>query len=174
MLSAVFLFSCEDEPLDVGLDDGLPNLEMGAITFKLDGQNKELIGTATHRDHEVVNSKGWQIGGSSITGSEALTIQLFPAELEPGDYDLATDVFEWTYVLSYMGEINQETMEFESYESISGNVSITEINLENETMSGTFRATLVDFDTEEVTIEITDGRLNNIPLFVIDDSDFGL
>ena len=175
MLSAVFLFSCEDEPLDVGLDDGLPNLEMGTITFKIDGVNKEFIGAATHRDHEFedMGMKGWQITSTSLDGSESLGIQLFPAELEPGNYDLGTDVFEWTYVVSYMRMINAETMEFESYDSISGNVSVTDIDLENETMSGTFRATLVDFDTEEITIEITNGRISNIPLVVVDDSDFG-
>lgn len=174
LLAATILISCEDEPLDVGLADGLPDLEMGSISFKVDGQNKEFVGLASYTNHAFSNTKGWQIHGSNLSGTEAIAILLFPAELEPGDYDLGTDVFEWTYVISYMENVDEETMEFDAYDSISGNVSITAINLENETVSGTFSATLEDFDTEELTIEITNGRLNNIPFVVMDDSDFGL
>lgn len=182
ILSAFFLISCDDEPLDIGLEDGLPNVDMGSITFKVDGEFKEYVGAASYRDHvvefeeEVIEVHGWQIMGTDPDQSGAsLAIQLFPADLETGRYELADIGFRDIYVMNYIDAIDMEAGDSDIYISLSGYVDITEVDLEAETMSGTFEGTLELSrmgDEETVTIEITEGRLNEIYLTVIDDSSF--
>lgn len=183
MLSAVFLFSCEDEPLDVGLDDGLPNLEMGTISFKVDGEFMEFNGAATHRNHMVegedgteVTMKGWQI--LAVEGEETmrLGIQLFPAELETGSFDISGVDFDSIHVIQYFSSVDEETGEQELYNATSGRLRITNLDIDSETgfgtMSADFNASLDSITEEGVSVEITDGRINNIPVIVVDDSDF--
>ena len=182
MLSAVFLFSCEDEPLDIGLDEGLPDLEMGTISFKVDGEYMEFIGVATHREHIVegpngitLETKGWQIiAAEANTEIARLGIQIFPAELETGSFNITGLTEESINVINYYTPVNEETGEQEMYDANSGRFRITNLEIESRvgTMSGDFNASLTLFGNEGVSIEITDGRLNNIPVFVIDDSDF--
>ena len=184
MLSAVFFFSCEDEPLDVGLDDGLPNLEMGTISFKIDGEYMEFPGAATHRDHQVtglegemIEMKGWQILAAEANSEIArLVIQLFPAELETGSFDITGITDNSTNIIQYFPSGNEEDQEQEIYVANSGSFQITTLDIESEigTMSASFNASLTLFSNEEDSIEITEGQINNIPVFILDDSDFGL
>lgn len=185
-LSAVFLISCEDEPLDVGLSDGLPDAEWN-VTFKVDGVNKELFGAANYVENmfpgvspDTIN--GWQItamglveteeAGEYEESGEALGIQLFPAELSTGEFDLQEEdtAFE-NFTLSF-SKLTADRQDMKGYFSTSGQVKITEINEGNKTLSGTFKATLkeVRIDSEEPEIiEITNGRLNHVPYFVDED-----
>src|SRR5690625_1978650 len=95
MLATVSLFRCEDETLAVGLDDGLHNLETGNISFKVDGEFMEYDGAATYREHQVQGPdgtttvmKGWQILATDNSEALRLSIQLTPAELETGSFDI--------------------------------------------------------------------------------------
>lgn len=184
LLSAVFLFSCEDEPLDVGLDEGLPNLEIGTISFKVDGVYMEFNGAATHQEYMIENEngtmiemKGWQI--IAIEGEETIRmgIQLFPAELETGSFDITGLGIDFSYMIQYFTSANEETGEQEIYDANSGRFRITNLDIEERTgtMSGDFNASLTLFGNEEgESIEITDGRINDIPVIIVDDSSFGL
>lgn len=183
LLSAVFLISCEDEPLDVGLSDGLPDAEWN-VTFKVDGVNKELLGIANYAENifpgvspDPVNA--WQITAIGLveteqTGEyeesgETLGIQLFPAELSTGEFDLEEeDTMFKDFSLSF-SKLTADREDMKSYFSTSGQVKITNVNEGNKTLSGTFKATLkearVDGEEPEI-IEITNGRLHDIPYIV--------
>lgn len=190
ILSAFLLFSCDDEPLDVGLEDGLPDTEMGSITFKVDGVLRNLMGSAAYQEVDSPNPlvdssavKGWQIMGGDVEGQEAesIGIQLFPAELETRRYDLDSEEqsIDGFFVLQYMTIVDLldedvELEQVESYSSISGYVDITDVDVENQKLTGTFKATveLMTFNDEElVTLEITEGKFINLPFIRPDHSE---
>lgn len=184
VLSAVFLFSCEDEPLDVGLDEGLPNLELGTISFKVDGVYMEFNGAALHRDHQIdgpdettITMRGWQILAAEENSEfPRLIIQIFPAELETGSFDITGLTEDSMHVIQYFVAANEAIGAQEVYDANSGRFRITNLDIEERTgtLSGDFNASLTLFGNEGGgSIEITDGRLNNIPV-IVDDSSFGL
>jgi len=181
MLATVFLFSCEDEPLDVGLDDGLPNLETGTISFKVDGEFMEYDGAATYREHQVQGPdgtttvmKGWQILATDNSEALRLSIQLTPAELETGSFDITGLGEDSINIINYLPSTVEGQ---EIYEATSGRLRITDLNIEESgfgTMSANFNASLSLSTNQAVQIEIIDGRINNVPVIVVDDSYFDM
>src|SRR5699024_7251392 len=104
VLSFFLLNSCENEPLDVGLDEGFPdNGMLGTFTATIDGERVQFIGSGVYTNNETFFDeeselvRGWNISGMSLDG-KAIWISLFPAEFETGEYDVEDEFF---YNISY-------------------------------------------------------------------------
>src|SRR5690625_165960 len=126
MLATVFLFSCEDEPLDVGLDDGLPDLEIGTISFKVDGEYMEFNGAATYQMHMIegedgtmMEMKGWQIIAIEDEETIRMGIQLFPAELETASFDITGLGIDSGYIIQYFTSADGDPEGVEMYDAKS-------------------------------------------------------
>lgn len=169
LVSALFFTSCDNEPLDIGLDTGSPDLGKGMISFKVNGEYKEYYAVASYVDQSMngIEFKGWQIIAFEEDDSEELkfTIQLFPAELDKGTFDLYSDNqnIETINVIKYFTTVNEDGVDKERiYTSLSGKVEITNVNTKSKTMSGKFNAKVKELYNENDMLEITDGKINNI------------
>jgi hypothetical protein len=94
----------------------------------------------------------------------SLSLQFPITSLSVGTYTFNGSNFDEMGVLSYFSSGN-----FYSSDEDGGNftVSITDIDLEAGTLSGTFSGTLVDFDGI-TTMTVTNGEMHNITMFSTD------
>lgn len=167
MIATLLLLGCENEPLDIGLEDGLPDLELGTISFKIDGKYMEFDAAAMYtdlkgnlNDEPEEGLKGWQITAFDENETIRLGIQLFPADLEKGNFDLENE--EEMNVVQYISEVNEESHQSDIYISFSGEVEITDLNTDSKKINGKFNAKASLLIGEEEVLEITEGKINNV------------
>lgn len=165
ILSTFFLISCDDEPLDVGFEiDGPNEGATGTITAKIAEVDATFVGNAGYipleeeEGEEYPSRLHWNIMGTAEDGA-TVSMFLFNADIQPNQFTLGdeTTFHHITYMPSFEEMMDNPKM----YSSISGMVKITEIDLEEKTISGTFNAVLEfdDLEGERETIEITNGKI---------------
>lgn len=175
ILSAVLLVSCDDEPLDVGLNI---ELEAGEITAKIAGEDVLFDGTAAYtpldsapleggegEGEDFPNSVDWNIKGESQDDAK-LSVFLANTDMEPNIFDLVDNGEDAiSHTLKYTVAMDTTMSEIKVYKAVSGVVNIREIDLEEKTISGTFNAILElegEEGEEEEPIEITNGKITKV------------
>lgn len=134
----------------------------GQITATVDGQSwASMPGGAVA---SVMQQSLFEGGGLTLqiigmtTDQSSLSIQIPVSNISPGTYTFSGEDSE--------GLVTYSPSDFESYSSLQGGsftLTITSLDLNTGKLSGTFSATLYDFDGVE-SVEITNGEIDNILL----------
>lgn len=186
-LASVGLMSCGDDDDDDNNDDaGLDpsDIPQGSLVFTLDGEEISFsIALATIVSESDVGGTGTaeilSLAGGGTDGSNVLSVVVLDeAGLEEESYvlidedseDTATSGAIFTYSL-FNSDFTSGTFFFSTNDG-GGNVTITDLDRVNETVSGTFNGTIVrrelDGTGEEIASEsavITDGAFNQVAIF---------
>lgn len=182
---SVTLLGCGDDDDDDDDDNGPDptDIDEGTLIFTLDGDEISfdfVLGTLT--DDSDVGGLGdgefLSVGGTDQDASGILSIGIIDEEMiQEQSYSLideeSQEDFPTGAVFSYI-LLDEElgfTTVFVSSGSAAGNVTITEIDRNDETVSGTFSGSLIrqelDADgnvTTSETSSITGGAFNKVPL----------
>lgn len=128
----------------------------------------ELIATVNGRGFKATMQTAtlfngiFNITAMNISTGEVLMITL--SDAAESTFDLGLEGTQNGAVFT----LNNETSYTTIHPDGSGEITISELNLENETASGTFsfKGVMESFDGNKETIEITNGAFNKIPMIV--------
>lgn len=152
------LFSCSSD----SDGNGGGSATNGSIAATVDGQSWESINGGA-----LASITNFQAGGNNglvmqIIAAKAdqssLTMQFPITNLSTGTYTFSGDM---TGQLSYVSSFSNLNIFSSAEDNGAFTITITEVDTDAHTISGTFSGTLVDFMGTE-TIEITNGVINNI------------
>lgn len=149
------LFSCSSDS-----DGDSTNVPNGSISATIDGLSWESISGGA-----IASITNGQFDGNEVQMLQIMAIKLDQSAvtIQFPITNLSTGTF--TFTGDEPGNLNYISSGMNAYSSTETNgsftITITEVNTENKTISGTFSATLVDFMGTE-TVEVTNGVINNV------------
>ena len=145
LFTAISFTSCESEPVDPVLNENI-NPE-AVFHVEKDGE----LFTAVSTSATIING-GIAVGGVNAAGE---AVGFVVTDVEEGIYENAMQFYTTADQVEYINA-NPETVEVE------GSVTITEINTQNHTISGTFHFKAWA-EVEGEPIEFTNGVFEDIP-----------
>lgn len=148
VIIAASFASCENEPLEGEFVTEVPTNPSGNFQVEIDTE----LFVADHVQSSSTNM-GLQIVASSATGENLISMTI--ANPTVGEHDLSSGTGN---MITYTPGVASQTM----YTNISGTITITEIDSENDLISGTFNAVLEEFDGEEANVEFTNGVFEDL------------
>lgn len=152
--------SCSKDDPTVPQED---NRDKGKIVASIDNTNWVSTSSVV-----LLTAGGVKIGGLKETGENKSGFDITLQATKTGTYQIGENSVHSAY---YMANLFSSGSSYFSHKSgAGGQVVLSEIDIKNKTLSGTFTLTLVEIKGQ--TINITDGKFTKIPYESDSDDDF--